>query len=132
MAGARQPRGRAGRVVSWGMVVAATPPAVGLALQRFAAALRERFGDRVSAIVLFGSHARGEAHEESDVDVLVAIDELTPREQHGVFDLAYDVDRSLEDWVVRSALAYSTAQAARMRADGRRLWRDIDREGVLL
>jgi uncharacterized protein (UPF0332 family) len=26
MAGARQPRGWAGRVVSWGMVVAATPP----------------------------------------------------------------------------------------------------------
>ncbi len=114
------------------MVVAATPPAVALALRRFAAALRERFGGRVSAIVLFGSHARGEAHEESDVDVLVAIDELTPRERLEVFDLAYDVDRSLDDWVGLSALAYSTAQAARMRGDGRRLWRDIDREGVAL
>lgn len=31
----------------------------------------------MAKLVLFGSHARGEATEESDVDILVAIDDLT-------------------------------------------------------
>lgn len=30
-----------------------------------------RFGNRVKSVILFGSYARGEGEEESDVDVLV-------------------------------------------------------------
>lgn len=48
------------------------------ALYEFTSGLSERFGARVSELCLFGSRARGEGHEESDLDVLVAIDELTP------------------------------------------------------
>jgi predicted nucleotidyltransferase len=38
--------------------------------------LRERYGDRLVKLVLFGSHARGEATEDSDVDVLVVLEGL--------------------------------------------------------
>lgn len=38
------------------------------AIIEFALWLRERFVARVSELSLFGSRARGEAHEESDVD----------------------------------------------------------------
>ena len=38
----------------------------------FADALRRRYGDAVVQAKLFGSCARGEAHERSDVDVAVA------------------------------------------------------------
>jgi predicted nucleotidyltransferase len=101
-------------------------------VERFGRALRERFGSRVRDVILFGSHARGEAHEESDADVMVAVDDLTDDERIGVFDLAVAVDRSLPEWVGLSPLAYSTAQTERMRAGGRRLFRDIEREGIRL
>jgi hypothetical protein len=46
--------------------------------------------------------------------------------------LAYDAD-AVNEWLVAlSPLVYSTEQAARMRRGGRRLFRDIDAEGVEL
>ena len=46
------------------------------ALAAFRAWLNEHFGPRVRRVRLFGSLARGERHEESDVDVAVEIDGL--------------------------------------------------------
>jgi predicted nucleotidyltransferase len=93
-------------------------------LARLDEALRRRFEGRLVELVLFGSYARGDAHEDSDVDVLVAIDGLTERERREVLDLAYAGGR--DDSVGLSPLAYSTADTARMRAGGRRLFRDIE------
>ena len=42
-------------------------------LREACGALRARYGDRVVAVGLFGSVARGEAGERSDVDVLVVV-----------------------------------------------------------
>ena len=115
------------------MASAALPAAVAKALANFSCAVRARFGGRVSEIVLFGSHARGDANEDSDVDVLVAIDGLSEAERIEVIDLAYGVDRALDDdWVGLSVLAYPSARAVQMREGGRRLFRDIDREGQSL
>ena len=36
--------------------------------------LRERFGTRPKHVILYGSHAGGEATSASDIDVLVAVD----------------------------------------------------------
>ena len=36
--------------------------------------LRELYGERYRGLVLYGSHARGEADEGSDVDLLVLLD----------------------------------------------------------
>lgn len=36
--------------------------------------LKENFGERVESIIIFGSCARGECREESDVDVLIVGD----------------------------------------------------------
>jgi len=52
--------------------------------------LRRRFG--VSAIFVFGSHARGEAGPDSDVDLLV---DFAPDARPTLFSLA-DLDRTLE------------------------------------
>jgi len=35
--------------------------------------VRERFGDCVEKIILFGSHARGDYGEDSDIDLLVIV-----------------------------------------------------------
>jgi predicted nucleotidyltransferase len=38
------------------------------------ASLQNLYGSRLKRLILFGSYARGEAHEESDVDLLVVLD----------------------------------------------------------
>jgi len=38
--------------------------------------LAEMYGSRLKGVFLFGSHARAEADEESDVDVLIVLDRL--------------------------------------------------------
>jgi predicted nucleotidyltransferase len=42
-------------------------------LKRFRAALDRLYGDRIERVVLFGSRARGDAHEDSDYDIAVFI-----------------------------------------------------------
>lgn len=112
---------------------AALPSAVRAALQRFKDLLTHRFGDRLRELTLFGSHARGEAHDESDVDVLVVVEGLTESERSEVMELAYDADAAdREAWVGLSPLPYSEVQAADLRSRERLLFRDIDREGIRL
>lgn len=55
-------------------------PVVRAALTEAAEELRRLYGDRLERLVLYGSHARGEAHSESDVDVLFVLKD--PVEAH--------------------------------------------------
>ncbi len=45
-------------------------------LKRFRAALDEIYGDRLERVVLFGSHARGDARADSDYDIAVFMQDL--------------------------------------------------------
>ncbi len=45
-------------------------------LARFKAGLREIYGSRLRGLYLFGSYARGDGNEESDVDVAVVLDDF--------------------------------------------------------
>lgn len=108
------------------------PIPVKSAVVRFRERASARFGARLREVVLFGSYARGEAHEESDVDVLVVVDGLTEHERLELFRLASEVDSASEGgWVGLSVVAHSTAQATDMRARRRVLYSRIDREGVV-
>jgi predicted nucleotidyltransferase len=113
-------------------MAAVSSPRVAHALERFAGELRQRFGGRIAEIVVFGSQARGDAHEESDVDVLVVVVALRHAEKCEISDLAYETNAEDDDWVGLSPLACSVEEAAAYRGGGRRLWRDIAREGIPL
>jgi predicted nucleotidyltransferase len=81
--------------------------------------------------VLFGSYARGDATDDSDVDVLVVIDELTDQERSEVYDFAYDADAAdVENWTGLAPLVRSSAAVQELRARERLIMQDIDAEGV--
>ncbi len=45
-------------------------------LSRFRSALNQTYGERIEHVVLFGSHARGDARPDSDYDVAVFLKDL--------------------------------------------------------
>lgn len=61
-------------------------------LNEHAAEIRERFG--VKRLAVFGSMARGEARDDSDVDVLVEF--IGPATFAGYFDLKFFLEDLLE------------------------------------
>jgi len=71
-------------------------------LTRLRQGLEDLYGDRLEGVYLFGSYARDEATSESDVDILVVLDEVADygRELHqtghlvSALSLDYDVSIS--------------------------------------
>ena len=106
---------------------AVTEQGVAGALERFAQALRERFGGSVIDVRLFGSYARSTAHEGSDVDVAVVLREAGWETRREVLDLAADI--GLEHGLTLSPTVFDGATYERWRVQDRPLVRDIEQEG---
>lgn len=100
------------------------------AARRFAAALRERYGDALVIARLFGSCARGEMREDSDVDVAVVLERVDWRTRRDVIDLSADV--SLAHDVLLSATVLDRATFEHWRRQERALIMDIERDGLPL
>ncbi|ALM75239.1 nucleotidyltransferase domain-containing protein [Thermococcus barophilus] len=50
------------------------------ALEEFVQILKGRYGKRIREIILFGSFARGDYDEESDIDVLIVAEGISQKE----------------------------------------------------
>jgi predicted nucleotidyltransferase len=100
------------------------------AVMEYVARIRSRFPQHVLAVMLFGSKARGDADAESDIDLLVLVDEESGEFRSHLWRVASDV--SLEFNVVISARVFGQVrweEARRMRLP---LYRAIVADGVLL
>jgi hypothetical protein len=114
-------------------LVPAEDPGEGLRIAEVAARqLKAAYGARLRQVVLFGSWVRGEAHEESDVDLIVVLDHIENRARERdrlvevLYDLEVDSHRAIEAFPVGEADAQSGARpfvAAALR-DGTPLLRD--------
>jgi len=80
------------------------PRTVEETLDAFVAGVRARFGARVAGIRLFGSYARGEANDESDVDCLVLLDHVEREDDRAITDLSADLTWQLAGVVIDSLL----------------------------
>ena len=100
------------------------------ALTRFAHVVREQFADAVIDIRLFGSHARSSAHEDSDVDVAVVLEEAGWETRRDIIDLASDI--GLAHGLMLSPTVFDRETYERWRVQGRPLTRDIEQEGIRL
>ena len=102
------------------------------ALRRFVRAVRAHYGDRVSAIVLFGSRARGDAHAASDADVAVVLADgvwSAWQERRVLTDLGYDVlledGLDIQPWPITASDWTATRQASQLVDAARRDGRDL-------
>lgn len=94
----------------------------------FARYLKAKYGDRIVQIVLFGSVARGDAREDSDVDLLVVA-------EGDWFELQKEVAGDTVDWLLRSGVYLSTKVFTPedfARLQGRGFGRHVSAEGIPL
>lgn len=106
------------------------PPSLKPALDAYAARLRHIFGERLREIRLFGSYARGEANEDSDVDVLVLVDGLTDLEIGVAAGEVAPV--IIATGLPLAPLPMATERLEMLRRSERLLARELDAQGIPL
>jgi predicted nucleotidyltransferase len=106
------------------------PQHVETAVSAYLAAVRARFGPRLRQVRLFGSFSRGQARPDSDVDLLVVIDDLTWREAVDAIDLGTEIE--LQSGVLLSPIPRATGDFERLLRIGTAFARDLERDGVPL
>jgi predicted nucleotidyltransferase len=100
------------------------------ALERIAARLRDRFGDRIAEVRAFGSRVRGDHGAWSDFDLLVLVRDRDPRIEAEIIGVIVDeeVEAGLSFApVVKDAGSFELER--RLRSP---FCENIAREGVLL
>jgi uncharacterized protein len=98
-------------------LVPADDPGEGLRIAEEAARqLKTAYGERVRRVVLFGSWVRGEAHEESDVDLIVVLNKIDTRARER--DRLVDVLYALEVKSRRAIQAFPVAEADVLSGEG--------------
>ncbi len=100
------------------------------ALEQFVQQLHRRFGERVQSVSLFGSKARGDFGPDSDIDLLVRLDDDDP-------DLRWEAQRlaariSLEYGLLLSVRAVSRSQWDRLARYHSPLYQALRSEGIFL
>lgn len=92
-------------------------------------ALEARYEERLVRLLLYGSHARGDAHRYSDIDVLVVL--------KGPVDSSREIERT-SDIVHRLSLEYTTVIACafvsekRFEEEGTPFFLNLREEAVVL
>jgi predicted nucleotidyltransferase len=102
------------------------------AAMEFARRTRDTFGHRAKELRIFGSRARGEAREDSDLDIWVLLDEAPTVDRDAVSDLAYDLYLEMDLPFIISPRIMSAGQYGKLRSLERLLPKEIERDGIPL
>jgi predicted nucleotidyltransferase len=100
------------------------------ALRDFMAAARRLLGVALREARLFGSRARGEGDERSDLDIALIVAAGARARRHEVYDLAFDI--GLAHGVELAPLVIEAPQFQALKDRERRLAAAIEEEGVPL
>jgi len=96
------------------------------AVEEFVRKLKEKFGSRIESIVVFGSYARGEWKEESDIDVLIIGDVKLDE----IIDVTYPI--LLKYRVYISLLVMSRDYFEMLKAEKTGFIENVLKEGITL
>lgn len=122
---------RHGRPYASGM---ALPPSLSAsetaAIREFMAAARSTLGPELKDARLFGSRARGEGHEHSDIDIALIVGAGGRAKRHRLYDLAFDV--GVTHGVELAPLVIEEPRFQELKSRERRIALDIAAQGIQL
>jgi len=102
----------------------------GETLRELKESMKTFLGDRLLRMVLFGSIARGDYTDESDIDVAIIIRGLTRELKYQILDRVAEVE--FNHFMPISALLLSEDEFNRLKKRERRIALDIEGEGIPL
>lgn len=98
--------------------------------------LKERLPAEVrghlARLILYGSRARGEAAEDSDLDVIALVNEKTPELEAQMEDTAYRVMWDHDFRPIISLKVFSEKRFKQAAAEGFSFYKNVEREGIEL
>ena len=83
---------------------------------------------QIERMLVFGSRARGDAEEDSDLDIFIELSVLTPQLRRQILDVAWEV--GLDQGVVISIFLTSTLLLTNSPLAGNPILRAIQSEGI--
>jgi predicted nucleotidyltransferase len=99
---------------------------------RIAQTLKRRLTESVPLVELrvFGSRARGDAEDDSDMDVFVEVESLSEDSERRISDIAWEV--GFANFLVICPVAFSREQVERSPLRASPLVRNVREEGVVI
>ena len=92
--------------------------------------LQDLYGDRLEAILLYGSEARGDSRPDSDIDILILLRGPVDswRERSRIISALYDLQLEVPE----RHLSFLPIDFNRYQEQEFSLFRNVQREGILL
>ncbi|MBC7341482.1 MAG: nucleotidyltransferase domain-containing protein [Clostridia bacterium] len=106
------------------------PDRISRAIQEFCYLLRKRLGPKVIETRLFGSVARGTFTPQSDIDILVIVQDNDKAYREVIIDLAVDINLQYD--VVISPIIMSVESFSRPLFQETYFYKSIQEEGISL
>ena len=99
---------------------------------KFSSQLRKLLGSSLSKVILYGSYARGDNHDFSDVDLMILVkmsDSEIKRIENDVYDIAFEIE--IETGIDISPIIKNEAQYEYW-VDTLPFYRNVRDEGVVI
>lgn len=100
------------------------------AVEEFVRRVRGKYKDKIDSIILFGSVARGEAKEDSDVDILVVVKERNIEDMKEIHGIAFEVSMEYSQGI--SPKIYAVDEILNRMEIGAPFIKEVLKEGVSL
>lgn len=108
------------------------PPYVKEALDRFVEGAKQILGNHLQKVILYGSYARGDFDESSDIDIMLLTDladEDIEKYRKNVSDFTYDIE--LDNNIIMTPLI-KNIEKYNQRIDVVPFYMNVHKEGVIL
>jgi predicted nucleotidyltransferase len=101
-------------------------------IEEFRQRLPQEVRQHIRQMIMYGSRARGDAREDSDLDLVALVDEISPELEQTLDDIAYKVMWDHDFKPIISLKVFAENRFNRSEAKGFSFYRNVRREGVLV